>query len=786
MKTTKHLLTLCLLAFCAAAVQAQILSLDFGDRTSAATLEPGFTQFLIASNTSATAVQNTGIARTIGSYTVTLSGGNGNPGYDDRLRTTPANSGDFTQELLLKDFIFATNQAGTGGLNVQIDGLSAYQPYQVVLWSFDSGSASARVSDWYAQGVRVVTNYTMAGSVAPTNNTQYQMVFKASADATGRLVIQGRRVSSSGVAVFLNALQLATTNGDPPAITSQTSSQELYAGDNAVFSITASGSPPLAYQWRQGETDITDATNATLIITNAQSGNAGDYSCQVTNLLGFGSVTSAPATLTVLPVADIRTGRMAWWPLDEITDGLTPDTTPNQFHLYASNMTSANVVAGQHDNALQFNGTDTFLMRYDESGGSVVNGYPGYTIALWVKGIGTNQLDKRVFAFSSNTNNNPMVTVGTGNPANTNAVDIYVRNDNGSAPVSHRKTTLAAYDDVWHHVAWVDNNGLATVYVDGVADTNNFNYARGALKSHITALGVVYRTNAQALFTGAIDDVAVWRRALNSNEVMFVMTNGPEVLPRFKTQPQSQLVQLTSNVTFSVVVQSLTDVGYQWYKDVTNLIADATTTSLTVSNVTLADAGGYSVVATNASGAATSAVAVLTVNRPPVAANEEAGAAQDTAANYPASKLLLHCSDPDGDTLSVSAVSATSTNSGTVSLVSGTITYTPPSGYAGADAFAYTISDGRGGTASAWVLVDVVSTNSAGYNRLTEPTWTATNTVVVSFAGIPTYSYVLRRSTNLIDWESILTNTAPANGILEFVDPAPTQPTGFYRTTPGQ
>jgi hypothetical protein len=243
---------------------------------------------------------------------------------------------------------------------------------------------------------------------------------------------------------------------------------------------------------------------------------------------------------------------------------------------------------------------------------------------------------------------------------------------------------------------------------------------------------------------------------------------------------------LSSNATFAVMVQSLTEFGYQWYKDATNLITDATSDSLTLSNVTLGDVGSYTVIVTNASGAATSSVAVLTVNRPPVAGAVEAGAAQDTPAVYAASKLSLHCTDPDGDTIAVSGVSATSTNGGMVSLLGGSIIYTPPAVYAGTDAFTYTISDGRGGTVSAWVVVNVVNTNTADFNRVAGPTWTSSNTVSVTFAGIPSYSYILKRSTNLVDWESILTNTAPANGILQLMDLNPPQPTGFYRTAAGQ
>ena len=60
-------------------------------------------------------------------------------------------------------------------------------------------------------------------------------------------------------------------------------------------------------------------------------------------------------------------------------------------------------------------------------------------------------------------------------------------------------------------------------------------------------------------------------------------------------------------------------------------------------------------------------------------------------------KLLLFASDPDGDPLTVSAVSPTSTNGGSVILDAGLVTYIPATNFIGADRFSYTVSDGRGG-----------------------------------------------------------------------------------------
>jgi len=98
-----------------------VLALDFNERATdiSTTTLPGFESFVINSNSSSTAIQTQPTTRVFGGISVTVSN-SGSPGYDDRLRTTPVNNGAFTESLLLRDFIFSTDSAGTSGLDVAI------------------------------------------------------------------------------------------------------------------------------------------------------------------------------------------------------------------------------------------------------------------------------------------------------------------------------------------------------------------------------------------------------------------------------------------------------------------------------------------------------------------------------------------------------------------------------------------------------------------------------------------------------------------------------------------
>ncbi|MGI8604618.1 MAG: lamin tail domain-containing protein [Verrucomicrobiales bacterium] len=194
-----------------------LLSIDITDRDSntPALLEPGFQAFVIGNVGGNAAIQTGPITRTFGAYSVTLAN-SGTDGYDDRLRTTPANSGAFTESLLLRDFVFSRDQTGTSGLDVTVAGLPANSVVRVSIWSFDTSSAGSRVADWSCNGIVIRENYTFNGSTLPSTNDQYRFDFTSTTNASGQLLIQGRRDPSSATfGVFLNALRVESLSLQP-------------------------------------------------------------------------------------------------------------------------------------------------------------------------------------------------------------------------------------------------------------------------------------------------------------------------------------------------------------------------------------------------------------------------------------------------------------------------------------------------------------------------------------------------------------------------------------------
>ena len=250
--------------------------------------------------------------------------------------------------------------------------------------------------------------------------------------------------------------------------------------------------------------------------------------------------------------------------------------------------------------------------------------------------------------------------------------------------------------------------------------------------------------------------------------------------PAILTNPGSVTVNEGDTASFVAAASGGLPPSWQWYWNQTNLLVGEIHDTLALPNVQYAQRGGYFVIVTDAAGAATSALAVLTVNRLPVAPSSDLGAIQDQPAVFDIDKLLGRASDPDGDPVSFVSASATSTNGGTVTPSATTLTYMPPPGYVGQDLWTYTVTDGRGGLATGSVLVRV-STSSHPANNLIGCSGQSDG-VHVRLAGIPGLSYQLQCSTNLISWAVLQTVTAGPNGLIEFIDSNPPATAGFYRT----
>ena len=110
-----------------------------------------------------------------------------------------------------------------------------------------------------------------------------------------------------------------------PAIATQPADQAAIAGQSASFSVTASGTAPLSYQWQRNGVVISGATSSTYTLASTAVADSGaKFTVAVTN--SAGSSTSNGATLTV--TAPVQTVSAATGGQAQSTDGFLTLTIP--------------------------------------------------------------------------------------------------------------------------------------------------------------------------------------------------------------------------------------------------------------------------------------------------------------------------------------------------------------------------------------------------------------------------------------------------------------------------
>jgi len=174
----------------------------------------------------------------------------------------------------------------------------------------------------------------------------------------------------------------------------------------------------------------------------------------------------------------------------------------------------------------------------------------------------------------------------------------------------------------------------------------------------------------------------------------------------------------------------------------------------------------------------------IVTNHPPVANVMAVTRTAGLALIIKLSDIATNWNDVDGDTVELTSVTMQSTNG--VNLfplnwstnLDGSIVTTNGYAYIGytnspnvPDQISYGISDGFGGTNIGYVNI-IIQGSVTGTNSITAYNFTSPSSNTVTAYGIPYFSYILERSTNLSSpvWVDVQTNQAAPNGVINMVD----------------
>jgi hypothetical protein len=492
-------------------------------------------------------------------------------------------------------------------------------------WS-PSGSGSGLFTD--AAGTVAYTGGASATVYArPTTTTTYTAVATSAAGCT--------------------ASATATINvTPPPPITSQPASVTVCPGNGASFSVTATGSG-LTYQWRKGGTNIAGATGSTYAIASVTAADAGNYDVVVTG--SCGSTTSAAAALTVSAAPAITAqpssqsacvGGSVTFSVTATGDGLTYQWRKAGVNIAgatAATYTIASVVAGDAGNYdVVISGTcapavTSNTASLNLNAASVINTQPtnqtgcvGSSVSFSVSASGTGltyQWRKggvNIAGATSATYTIPSVVAGdAGN------YDVVIGNACGASVTSNTATlTIGTATSITTQPA---NQAVcigSPLNLSVVAAGSNLTYQwRKGGVNIAGATSATYTVAAASAADAGTYDVVITGTCGNATSTAVTVTVNPAT--SITTQPASLTACPGANASFTVTAAG-TGLTYQWRKDGV-VITGATAATYTVTGVTAASAGTYTVAVTGTCGTVISSGAVLTLGTAPAITTQPQG-----------------------------------------------------------------------------------------------------------------------------------------------------------------
>ena len=423
---------------------------------------------------------------------------------------------------------------------------------QTATFSVVAAGADPLIYQWSKNGT-AISGATSSSYITPTTT-----VSDDGAQFTALISNKIGSVTSSTVSLHVRRV--------PPSITTQPASQTITAGQSATFSVVATGTAPLNYQWNRNGAAISGATTSsyTTPITTS-SDNGAQFSVVVRNTAGTAASSAATLTVNPAPAAPSIT------------------TQPANQTVSAGQSATFRVVA---------TGTAPLNFQWNRNGAAI----SGATSSSYTTPTTTSSDNGVQFS---------VVVSNTAGSVTSTAVSLTVN----AAPVAPSITSQPANQTVT-----AGQTATFSVVATGTAPLNYQWNRNGTAISGATSSS--YTTSATTTSDNGVQFTVVVSNTAGSvtSSVATLTVNAAPVAPSITTQPASQTVTAGQTATFSVVAAGTAPLNYQWNRNGT-AISGATSSSYTAPATTSSDNGAqFTAAVSNAAGNITSNPATLTVN----------------------------------------------------------------------------------------------------------------------------------------------------------------------------
>ncbi len=464
----------------------------------------------------------------------------------------------------------------------------------------------------------------------------------------------GGSVTSTPATLTVSAAPIA------PSITTQPASMFAFEPTAATFSVVATGTSPLSYQWRRNGVAIPGATSASYTLSPTSVGDSGaTFSVVVSNSVG--SVTSSGAMLTVftsgggalLLDAHFDTTPNGFTYADDVFRGTNQPNYASGAHITSGgftggaltvrvgNINSQNIsnISGGWSTSFTLAGPSPaillFRYRLTEQATFEPDEFTQMLVSLdgGLKGLPPNDYIAQVVGGGTTTTGWQLVQLDLGVlSAGTHVLTFGAYNNQKTYPDEFAEVFIddvmlqaSAPTQTQPNITTPPANVTVTVPAQATFTVVAGGTAPLSYQWRRNAVAIPGATSASYTFTptvsdnGALFSVVVTNSAGSVTSPSATLTvNGAPVAPTITTPPASVTVTVPAPATFTVVAGGTAPLSYQWRRNAV-AIPGATSAGYTFTP-TVSDSGAlFSVVVTNSVSSVTSASATLTVNGAPVA-----------------------------------------------------------------------------------------------------------------------------------------------------------------------
>ena len=213
---------------------------------------------------------------------------------------------------------------------------------------------------------------------------------------------------------------------------------------------------------------------------------------------------------------------------DTTTSAVVDDVSSNNGVLEngLNDYTSENSVAGLLDDALDFDGTEDYVLVTGGTGLPIYSTSTPYSISMW---INPDDVTTNYGVFMS------MGNSGTSSPIFLLEISLtdgklgaLIRDDSSVQlfDPAHKESNTTISNGNWYHIVWTDNQGDANLYVNTSLDATDYSYTPSALTLNRTTIGAMGRTTIESFFNGQIDEVRFYDKALSTDEISDLYNSG--------------------------------------------------------------------------------------------------------------------------------------------------------------------------------------------------------------------------------------------------------------------